>query len=162
MTGTESHFVLENDPTLIPPLIGHLRENLSRMKLCDGNGVLRVTVALGEAVNNAILHGNLEMSSALREGDTGEYEKLARKRRQQQPYRDRRVHVVARESLTQAEYLIRDEGPGFDPSSLPDPTDPANLEKASGRGLLLIRTFMDRVSHNPTGNEITMLKRRNV
>src|SRR6267378_5528322 len=54
LTETESHFVLENDPTLISPLIGHLRENLSRMKLCDGNGVLRVTVALGEAVNNAI------------------------------------------------------------------------------------------------------------
>jgi anti-sigma regulatory factor (Ser/Thr protein kinase) len=41
---------------------------------------------------------------------------------------------------------------------MPDPTDPQNLAKVSGRGLLLIRTFMDVVSHNPTGNEITMVK----
>ena len=56
-------------------------------------------------------------------------------------------------------YAIRDEGPGFDPSTLPDPTDPANLERVSGRGLLLIHAFMDEVRHNPTGNEITMVKR---
>ena len=44
-------------------------------------------------------------------------------------------------------------------ASLPDPTDPTNLEKVSGRGLLLIRTFMDEVTHNKAGNEITMIKR---
>ena len=57
-------------------------------------------------------------------------------------------------------YVITDEGPGFDPSSLPDPTDLENLEKASGRGLLLIRTFMDEVQHNDRGNELTMVFRR--
>ena len=56
--------------------------------------------------------------------------------------------------------MVRDEGLGFDPSLLPDPTDPANLGKVSGRGLLLIQTFMDHVEHNATGNEITMVKRR--
>ena len=50
------------------------------------------------------------------------------------------------------------DGPGFDPRALPDPTDPANWEKACGRGLLLIRTFFDDVKHNATGNEITMTK----
>ena len=55
--------------------------------------------------------------------------------------------------------MIRDEGPGFDPTKLPDPTDPANMEKASGRGLLLIRTFMEEVRHNDQGNEITMVWR---
>ena len=55
--------------------------------------------------------------------------------------------------------MIRDEGPGFDPDGLPDPTDPENLTKASGRGVLLIRTFMDEVRFNDTGNEITMIKR---
>ena len=75
------------------------------------------------------------------------------------PYRDRRIHVVVRESRTEAVYVVRDEGPGFDPSTLPDPTDPANLEKCSGRGLLLIRTFMDHVDHDNQGREITMIKR---
>src|SRR5262249_19808846 len=78
------------------------------------------------------------------------------------PYRSRRVHVTARESPAEAVYVIRDEGPGFDPSKLPDPTDPANLERVTGRGLLLIRTFMDEVHHNPKGNEITMVNRADV
>ena len=60
----------------------------------------------------------------------------------------------------EAVFVVRDEGNGFDPSQLPDPTDPANLERVSGRGLLLIQTFMDQVEHNERGNEITMRKRK--
>ena len=62
-------------------------------------------------------------------------------------------------SSCEARFTIRDEGKGFDPSSLPDPTDPENLLKASGRGLLLVRTFMSEVTFNGIGNEITMIKR---
>jgi CheY-like chemotaxis protein len=160
LVGTESHFVLENDASLIPSLIGHLENNLTRMRLCDENGLIRVAVALREALVNAIHHGNLEIGSHVREGDEKAYCALVEERRQQEPYADRRVHVFAKESNREAVYVIRDEGPGFDPRTLPDPTDPANLEKVSGRGLLLIRTFMDEVNHNKTGNEITMIKRR--
>lgn len=158
LIATESRFILENDPSLIPSLIGHLESNLKRMKLCDENGLIRVAVALREALMNAIYHGNLEIGSELREKDDKRYYALIAERREQEPYQDRRVHVYAKESHHQALYVIRDEGPGFDPSTLPDPTDPANLEKGSGRGLLLIRTFMDEVHHNPSGNEITMVK----
>ncbi len=56
--------------------------------------------------------------------------------------------------------IIRDEGKGFDPNSLPDPTDPVNLDKVSGRGLLLMRTFVDGVRFNECGNEVTLIKRR--
>ena len=59
----------------------------------------------------------------------------------------------------EAVFVVRDEGPGFDPNSLPDPTDPENLLKPSGRGIMLIRTFMDAVSFNEKGNEVTMVKR---
>jgi CheY-like chemotaxis protein len=156
---TESHFVLENDASLIPSLIGHLESNLTRMRICDENGLIRVAVALREALVNAIHHGNLELSSKLRERDEAEYYHLVEERRQQEPFQDRRVHVSAKESHREAVYVVRDEGPGFDPSTLPDPTDPSNLEKVSGRGLLLIRTFMDEVYHNKAGNEITMIKR---
>lgn len=159
---TESHFILDNDAALVPSLIGHLENNLKRMQLCDENGLIRVAVALREALINAIHHGNLEIDSDLRERDDKEFYGLIEERREQEPYQDRRVHVYAKESHRDAVYVIRDEGPGFDPSTLPDPTDPANLDKTSGRGLLLIRTFMDEVHHNQIGNEITMVKRRDL
>ena len=60
----------------------------------------------------------------------------------------------------EAVFVIRDEGEGFDPELLPDPTDPANLERVCGRGLLLIQTFMDHVEHNERGNQITMINNR--
>jgi CheY-like chemotaxis protein len=160
LTQTESHFLLDNDPALIPPLIGHLQENLARMKLCDEIGRIRVSVALQEALVNAIHHGNLEVSSQLREKDEKLYYGRIDERRRHKPYNVRRVHVIAKESPTEAFYVIRDEGPGFNPASLPDPTDPSNLERVFGRGLLLIRTFMDEVYHNETGNQITLIKRR--
>jgi CheY-like chemotaxis protein/anti-sigma regulatory factor (Ser/Thr protein kinase) len=160
LTQTESHFLLDNDPSLIPPLIGHLQENLARMKLCDEIGRIRVSVALQEALVNAIHHGNLEVSSRLREQDEQSYYNLVENRRKEKPFRMRRVHIVAKESPAEAAYVVRDEGPGFDPNTLPDPTDPCNLERCYGRGLLLIRTFMDEVYHNETGNQITLIKRR--
>jgi CheY-like chemotaxis protein/anti-sigma regulatory factor (Ser/Thr protein kinase) len=159
---TESHLILDNDPTLVPPLIGHLRDSVNRMQLCDETGIIRLTVALTEAVNNAIVHGNLEVPSGLREKDDRAYLSLIQERRGQRPYRERRVHVLTKETPTQATYVVRDEGPGFNSADLPDPTDPANLESVSGRGLFLIRTFMDKVHHNEKGNEITMVKRRDL
>lgn len=160
LTRTESHFLLENDAALVPPLIGYLQENLTRMNLCDEIGKIRVSVALQEALINAIYHGNLEVSSSLREQDDKAYQNLIEERRKQKPYRSRRVEIIARESPAEVTYIIRDEGPGFDPSRLPDPTDPSNLERVTGRGLLLIRTFMDQVQHNDKGNQLTMVKRR--
>lgn len=156
----ESEFHLDNDPALIPALIGHVCENLRRLKCCAENERLRVTVALSEALLNAMYHGNLEVGSELRETDEKAYRRLLEERRGSPPYANRRIHILAYESSTEARYVIRDEGNGFDPSRLPNPTDPANLEKISGRGLLLIRTFMDEVRHNDKGNEITMIKRR--
>jgi anti-sigma regulatory factor (Ser/Thr protein kinase) len=71
------------------------------------------------------------------------------------------VHVTERITDKAVVYVVRDEGNGFDVSSVPDPTNSQNLLRASGRGLMLIRTFMDEVLFNDTGNEIIMVKRRN-
>jgi CheY-like chemotaxis protein len=160
LTQTESQFVLQNDPALVPPLLAHLRESLTRMNLCDETGLIQVSVALGEALANAMYHGNLEVASELREKSESEYQKLIAERQRQKPYRERRVYVTSKETLAEVRYTVRDEGKGFDPKKLPDPTDPANLEKTTGRGLLLIRTFMDEVFHNDVGNQITLVKRR--
>jgi anti-sigma regulatory factor (Ser/Thr protein kinase) len=80
-------------------------------------------------------------------------------RRNTEPYRDRRVHVRASLARDEAVYVVRDDGPGFDPTRLPNSADPTQLDRVGGRGLMLIRTFMDHVAHNPRGNEITMIKR---
>src|SRR5262249_39345184 len=109
-------------------------------------------------LSNAICHGNLEIRHVDSEDELG---KLVLQKSQQLPYRDRRVHVTVRESRSEAIYVIRDEGPGFDPASLPDPKKRTTLEKFSAqRGLRLICTFMDEPRHNDKGNEITMIKRR--
>lgn len=155
----ETRFVLDNDTSLIPALVAHLEEDLTRLKMCDPSALVLMGVALHEALTNAILHGNLELSSSLRETDEKEYYRLGVERRQQGPYGERRVFVTARFTQDELAFTIRDEGKGFDPSTLPDPTDPSNLGKVSGRGLLLIQTFMDRVEHNEAGNAITMVKR---
>jgi CheY-like chemotaxis protein/anti-sigma regulatory factor (Ser/Thr protein kinase) len=160
LTHREFQFVLDNNPDLIPPLVEYLLENLRRLKLCDESGLIRIAVAINEALTNAIYHGNLAVGSELRDGDEEGYFELINRRRNEPPYCNRRVYVSAQESGAEAIYTIRDEGAGFNPSDIPDPRAPGNLTKASGRGLLLIRTFMDTVVHNDVGNEIRMIKRR--
>jgi CheY-like chemotaxis protein len=156
----EKRFDLGNDPSLVPPLVSHLQQYFSPLALGDENARLRVGIALEEALLNGMYHGNLEVGSELREDGSLAYYEAAARRRTLPPYRDRRLHLEAHLTRDRARFVVRDEGPGFDTASLPDPTDPANLEKCSGRGLLLIRTFMDEVCYNPSGNQITMIKRR--
>lgn len=158
---TEFRFLLSNDPHRVQQLINHLQDHLTMMNLVDKAGLIRVGTALHEALVNAMEHGNLELTSELRESENAsDYRKLVDERRHRPPYCDRRVLVIARFSRQEGIFVVRDDGRGFDPSKLADPRDPANLQKCSGRGLFLIRTFMDEVRFNDIGNEITMIKRR--
>src|SRR5262245_34158304 len=152
-------FVLGNEPGLIPSLINHVQSLVSSVGLCDEASVIRVCIALEEALRNAMFHGNLELTSEQREGDAAEYQRLIAERSRSAPYADRQLEVTIEITPTKGQFVIRDQGPGFDPSRLPDPTDPENLEKVSGRGLLLMRTFMDEVTFNASGNQVTMIKR---
>lgn len=160
MQESDSLFVLGNDTATIPPLLGYLDSLLTRLKFCDATGRMRVGVALHEALVNAMQHGNLEVSSELRQVDENIFRDKVRERREEAPYRERRVRFRVKLTPTEVAFAVRDEGPGFDPGQLPDPFDPANLERVGGRGLLLIRNFMDRVEHNDSGNEIVLVKRR--
>lgn len=159
LTQTENHFILENDTDLVPQVVGHVESVMRQMGLFDASEQMRIGIAVHESVVNAMVHGNLEVGSDLKGGDWQAYHDQIASRAKIDPYRDRRVFVAIRSN--RAPYLevrVKDQGPGFDPSTLPDPTDPANIGKASGRGLLLIRTFFDKVTHGPTGNEIIMAK----
>ena len=121
---------------------------------------LQIGMAIDEAVVNAMHHGNLEVSAHLRDGDDAEYYRQIRERRQQTPYCDRKVHVQAEFSDQHVCIQISDEGRGFDPAGIPDPTDEENIQKVGGRGLFLIRSFMNQVVHNQAGNQITFTKIR--
>jgi CheY-like chemotaxis protein/anti-sigma regulatory factor (Ser/Thr protein kinase) len=155
---TSYDFVLENDSTLVAPLLALVEETLARLHP-DRTERVRLGIALHEAVLNAIYHGNLEVSSELRQDDEGIFHARAEARRREEPYAGRRVRVGVRLSRAETTYVVQDEGPGFDPQALPNPADPANIERIGGRGLLLIRTFMDEVYHDARGSTITMVKR---
>jgi serine/threonine-protein kinase RsbW len=95
-----------------------------------------VALAVREAVINAIVHGNA--------GDPGKH-----------------VYITFLRRSGSLELTVRDEGAGFDPASVPDPVAPENLLKRSGRGIFLIRNFIDEVQFRNAGpgTEIKMIKR---
>src|SRR5206468_8528966 len=99
-----------------------------------------------------------EFRSRLLESDLDPVEE----RRALEPYANRRIFVSGKINDREARIVIRDEGPGFDISTVPDPQTPENLERENGRGLMLIQSFMDEVAFNDRGNEITMTKWREV
>lgn len=157
LTAAAETYVLPNDPAVLRPMVARLQDALAAMGLCGERRRLRAGVAFEEALTNALYHGNLEVSSDLRDGpDPGAYTRLAAERRAIPPYRDRRIRVRTELSRAAGAITIQDEGPGFAPANLPDPTDPDNMGRACGRGLLLIRTFVDGVTFNPAGNAITL------
>src|SRR5688500_570259 len=90
--------------------------------------------ALDEAFVNAVKHGNKQDANKL-------------------------VRITADLSSQEARFTIEDEGEGFDVATIPDPRDPENLFKTSGRGVLLIYNIMDQVEYNERGNRLTMVKR---
>lgn len=159
MYRSEQEFVIENDVQLISSLVNYLQQSIRGLRFGHEADRIRVGVALEEAMVNAFYHGNLEVSSSLRETDYQGYYRLARQRCHESPFRDRRIHVHVSLTGDEARYVIRDEGPGFDRAHVPNPIDPGNLDRPCGRGLLLIQTFMDEVRFNDAGNEITLIKR---
>lgn len=91
-----------------------------------------VRLALEEAIVNAFKHGHKSLP------------------------KDETVHVEFEIEPDEIRIVVTDKGPGFSPDEVPDPTTAENLDKTSGRGLLLMRAYMTDVSHNKAGNQIRM------
>ncbi len=153
-------FTLKNEKGRVPYLVTLLIEYCDRFGLIDDRDRMRVQVALEEALLNAIIHGNLEVSSRLRELDGDLFEQAIIERKQLEPFRSRSVTLVADYTHSEARFVIRDEGPGFDVETVRNPTEDDTIALASGRGILLMRSFMDAIDFNDKGNEVTMVKRR--
>ncbi len=159
---TEFEFSLENDPLLLDPLVDLIQQIVSGMGICDATGRLQVGMALKAALLNALYRGNLEISSeqqAREESVKGGFAKLVASRVSDRRYASRKiyVHVVIRRD--EAQFLVRDDGPGFDLAKLPSSADPTSLNPSTGRGHVLMRSFMDEVRFNDRGNEVTLIKR---
>jgi hypothetical protein len=112
-------------------------------------------------VNNAIEHGNLEISSQEKSAALKAYAffKLASERAAREPYRNRVVTLKAKvfPSAYKVEYTIADEGSGFDWKILPDPRTKANLLKGSGRGITIAKIVFHDVIFNTKGNQVTLV-----
>ncbi len=126
----------------VPSVISLMHDILDYlMKRVEKVGVVNpetsnLFVALDEAFVNAVKHGN--------KFDAGKL-----------------VRITADVSPEEARFTIEDEGDGFDVAQIPDPLNPENLFKTSGRGVLFIYNIMDEVRYNERGNRLTMVKRKN-
>ncbi len=96
---------------------------------------LNLRVGLTEALVNALIYGNERDPSRI-------------------------VRLEAAFDDEKATFCVTDEGTGFDPEAVPDPTHPENRGESGGRGVFLIRALMDHVHYNDRGNSVTMVLRR--
>jgi anti-sigma regulatory factor (Ser/Thr protein kinase) len=157
-TNTRYRFVLENDPSLIAPLVDRVQQGMIGMQLCSPAQRMHLGIALEEALINAMYHGNLELPphrlaevrQLLHEGKKSD---LVEDRRQQSPFRERKIQVAADLTRHRAQFVVGDEGNGFDSAAA---ISQSSVESVGGRGLVLIQTFMDEVVFNAAGNEMRM------
>lgn len=124
---------LPSDLTLMNSVLEYLLARVERLGMVEIEQS-NLFVALDEAFVNAVKHGNRNNP-----------EKLLR--------------VTGELSAREAIFTVEDEGDGFDVREIPDPTDPANLFKSSGRGVLLIYNIMDEVEYSQGGAKLRMVKR---
>ena len=126
-------FELPSALSLMHIVLEYLLKRVEKQGVCKPEKS-NLFVALDEAFVNAVKHGN-----------------------KFDP--DKLIRVVADVSTTEARFTIEDEGDGFDVKNIPDPLDPENLFKTSGRGVLFIYNIMDEVTYNDRGNRLTMVKK---
>jgi len=162
MTRNEFTFELTNDPELIDPLVDLVQQMTEGLGLCNSIDRVRVGVALEHALLNALYRGNLEITAEDFEQASEQLlqggENVIEQRAQEAPYSQRTIHVDVEITSEQATFVVRDQGNGFDQSVPAD--DGLAIEQGAGRGLVLMRTFMDEVKFNDKGNEVSMTKRR--
>ena len=125
-----------SDPAEVPRIQDRIEGQLKEHHFEDRD-IFSIRLALEEALVNAIKHGN-------------------------QLDRTKKVHIDCTFKADRFEIGIADEGPGFNPEDVPDPLCDENLERPCGRGLFLIRHYMNEVTYHAPGNRLTMCKLRKI
>lgn len=126
-------FELPSTLALMHIVLDYLMKRVEKQGVCKPEKT-NLFVALDEAFVNAVKHGNKY-----------DYQK--------------NIRIIADVSRREARFTVEDEGEGFDVTNIPDPLDPENLFKTSGRGVLFIYNIMDEVEYNDRGNRLTMVKK---
>jgi CheY-like chemotaxis protein/anti-sigma regulatory factor (Ser/Thr protein kinase) len=153
---SSSHIRIETSLRMVASLLQYARGIIQSTPGIPVEDHVRIGVAVEEAVMNAYYHGNLEVSSEFRDGESGKFHSLAKERCSQEPYCSRHIDLLTRLTPEKLTFVVRDEGPGFNVSALIDPTAPENLDRAHGRGVMLMHMFLDEVQFNDPGNEVTL------
>lgn len=140
-------FELPPDPAALPRVLPHLTQGLVELGVATPQDLIHVEVALQEALLNAILHGSLELTGQL-PSDRAGLEEACRERRLDPRFGDRVVRVAVELDPAALQVVIEDQGRGFDPTRPP------------GRGLFLMRSFMDEVVFEEGGRRVVLVRRR--
>ena len=151
---------IDNDFEGIKGIVAFMTQDLPTYGILEQSQLFYMNMLLKEALENAIFHGNLELNSETRLENPNLFYETAGKKREIDPYKNRKVIVHYDINRNSAKYVVRDEGKGFAHSNLFDSEDPENLPRIKGRGLVMIINFMDEVFWNDKGNEITMVRYR--
>jgi CheY-like chemotaxis protein len=160
-------FELPSRPELLITAIDLVTQMAAGMQLLTVMERYRVSQAMQHAVSNALYRGNLELSreqfqhASVAETDLAALPAIVHERLAVAPYQQRKVHFDARLMRDLIRVVIKDEGPGFDHRSMEAKQleqETAPFTGDSGRGFALMCRFMDKVSFNSAGNEITLIK----
>ena len=119
---------IKENVSVVESFIENVGEKIRIEEAIYGNVLVSVT----EAVNNAIVHGNKED-------------------------KNKKVRLGLKQNKKSVRFIVEDEGVGFDHNTLPDPTNPKNLEKVKGRGIFLIKSLSDKTTFKQGGRVVEML-----
>jgi hypothetical protein len=152
-----TRFVVPTRRALISPLRERLLRAIRDFQVAGTGRENHFCMALEEALNNAFYHGNLEISSELKEDGGSAFLDLAREREHQDPWSSRHVTVTELVGLFGLWISIEDEGGGFNVEAAFERCNDPELMLSSGRGLLLMKGFSDELFFNNRGNEVTLV-----
>ena len=156
-------FTLDNDPSLIAPLVNWLQSYLGEICISDPTERVRAMVAFEEAILQAMYHGNLEftedeLDEMRRDPKSGRFSSLVQHRRGEPQICQRRVKVTVSITSEGARFTIRCEGAGLQQPALEDYANGDCFESGNGRSPMLMRGLMDETFYTDDGNEITLVK----
>ncbi|MFQ5432722.1 MAG: ATP-binding protein, partial [Nitrospinota bacterium] len=145
--------ILKNDINLIRPAAFYLAELIT----CFDGSVRKgsIELALEEAITNAIVHGNLEIQSSLKEDGFDVFDRQIKERCARSPYCDRKVRISYDYGEGKARFKISDEGGGFDWRNFIKKGEADQLE-LHGRGIIIMRTFANSLEFTEKGDSVTL------